>query len=100
MKKRRHPLAKEHFMEGTRQKWMAVFLVCAGVVMFMTAYHGIDPMPFMQFLTVTCLTFVIGASASSLMKEYKRGNIEEKMVERDHTESTDGEGYHPTFKEE
>ncbi len=48
--------------------------------MFTTAIYAIDPQPFMQFLTVACLTFVVGASASSVMKEYKRGNIEEARI--------------------
>lgn len=81
---RRHPLQKEHFLEGTRQKWMLVFLMSAAGVMFMTAHYGIDPLPFMQFLTVSCLTFVVGASASSVMKEYKAGNVEERRIEQGH----------------
>ncbi len=81
---RRHPLAKEHFLEGTRQKWMCVFLTCGAGIAFMTAHYGIDPEPFMQFLTVACMTFVVGASASSVMKEYKRGNIEEEKLKQNH----------------
>ena len=97
-RKRRHPLAKERFLEGTRQKWMLLFLIFASGVAFMSAYYGIDPEPFMRFLTIACLAFVIGASASSVMKEYKRGNIEEKLLEQ--SQESGGEPYDPRFDDE
>ena len=79
-KRRRNPLHKEHFLEGSRQKWMAVFILCAGAVLYMTAKHEVDPVPFMEFLTLSVLAFVVGTTATSAIAGWKRGSIEEAKV--------------------
>ena len=88
-KKRRHPLHKERFLEGTRQKWMLVFLLSGGAVLGVTAVYGIDPIPFMQFLTVSVAMFIAGATGSSMIKEFKTGSIEEAKI------NMGGESYSP-----
>ena len=69
---RRHPLAKEHFLEGNRQRWAAVF-TCIGLgVMIATAYGKVkDPAPFLQFFLSIGVTFILGASATAVMNSWK-----------------------------
>ena len=52
-------------------------------MMFMTARYDIDPVPFMEFLTLICLAFVVGASATSAISGWKRGSIEEAEIKKD-----------------
>ena len=71
-KKRRNPLEKEHFLEGIRQKWSAIFTAIGLLIMVATAYgHLKDPAPFLQFFLSIGVTFVLGASASAVMASWK-----------------------------
>lgn len=75
-KKRRHPLAKETFLEGNRQRWAAIFVAIGLVVMGMTAYNKLkDPAPFLGYFTGIGVTFILGASASAVMGQYKIGSM-------------------------
>jgi len=71
-KTRRHPLAKEHFCEGNRQRWAAIFTALGLLVMLATSYGWIrDPAPFLQFFLSIGVTFILGASASAVMNSWK-----------------------------
>jgi len=70
--KRRHPLEKETFLEGNRQKWCAVFTAIGLSVMAMVAYGQLkDPSPFLTYFTGIGVTFILGASGNAIMQTYK-----------------------------
>lgn len=72
MKQRRHPLAKERFLEGNRQRWAAIFTAIGLLVMLCTSYAWIkDPAPFLQFFLSIGVTFILGASATAVMNSWK-----------------------------
>jgi len=64
----RNPLHKEDFLQGTRQKWFAVLLAFAIVILFCDTKAEIDPSAYLEFLTITGSIFILGASADSLLK--------------------------------
>lgn len=64
----RNPLAKESFLEGTRQKWFAVLLLFMVVILICESYFRINSEPYLQFLTATGCIFIIGASADAVFK--------------------------------
>jgi len=69
---RRHPLAKERFFEGNRQRWAGIFTVIGLLVMVATSYGWIkDPAPFLQFFLSIGVTFILGASATAVMNSWK-----------------------------
>ena len=65
---KRNPLDKETFLQGNRQKWLVVALVCGFGVMVAHIIWKIEPIPFMTFLTTTFGLFIFGASADSALK--------------------------------
>jgi hypothetical protein len=70
--RRRHPLAKEHFFEGNRQRWAGIFTAIGLLVMLATSYGWIkDPAPFLQFFLSIGVTFILGASATAVMNSWK-----------------------------
>lgn len=72
MDSRRHPLDKQTFGEGVRQKWCAVFCAIGLVILALTSFGILrDPAPFLTFFTGIGVTFILGASADSVMKAYK-----------------------------
>jgi hypothetical protein len=71
-KQRRHPLAKEAFFEGNRQRWAGIFTLIGLLVMVATSYGWIkDPAPFLQFFLSIGVTFILGASATAVMNSWK-----------------------------
>jgi len=117
-KERRNPLQKEHFLEGNRQKWAAIFTAIGLLVMGMTAYGLIkDPAPFLGFFTGIGVTFILGASASAVMGAYKIGsdttntNVEEtknvniritdeQVIKKYSEKYSDDPSYRPILEEE
>src|SRR4051812_25537035 len=72
MKPRRNPLEKEHFLEGVRQRWAAVFTAIGLGIVVASCYNIIDkPEPFLQYFLSVGVTFILGASASDVMKSWK-----------------------------
>ena len=70
--KRKHPLSKERFFEGVRQKWCAVFCAIGLAILVMTALGDLkDPAPFLTFFTGIGVCFILGASGSDIMKSYR-----------------------------
>ena len=65
---RRNPLAKERFLEGNRQRWAVLLILCAGAVMYVDAKHGIEAQPYLTFLTVIGCVFLGGMSVDSYAK--------------------------------
>tara|TARA_R110002167_G_scaffold45083_1_gene135543 strand:+ start:21047 stop:21436 length:390 start_codon:yes stop_codon:yes gene_type:complete len=75
---RRGPLEKEHFLEGIRQKWAVLFLLCGGLVLGVHLWVGnFDPTPYMQFLVTIGSLFILGASGDSWVKAYSVKSITE-----------------------
>ena len=115
-KERRNPLQKEHFLEGNRQKWAAVFTAIGLLVMGLTAYGVIkDPAPFLGFFTGIGITFILGASATAVMGAYKIGSetaninetkninvkiTDEQIVKQYATKFADDPSYRPIIDEE
>lgn len=72
MKSRRSLFDKERFLEGNRQKWAGIFTLMGVVVLVCSAYGLLkDPAPFLQFFLSIGVTFILGASASDVMKSWK-----------------------------
>lgn len=68
-KPRRNPLEKERFLEGNRQRWALLLILCASGVLVANVYESsIDPEPFLTFLTMIGCVFLLGMSADSIMK--------------------------------
>jgi hypothetical protein len=72
MRRRRPPLAKEFFLEGNRQRWCLVFTIVGAAVMVASCTGTLkDPMPFLDYFAKVGVTFILGASATSLMNTYR-----------------------------
>lgn len=72
-KPRRDPIAKERFLEGNRQRWALLLICCAAGVLMANVYHtGLDPEPYLTFLTMIGCTFLLGMSLDSALKIRKR----------------------------
>lgn len=72
MKPRRNVFDKERFLEGNRQRWAGVFTLMGIMVLVCSAYGWVkDPAPFLQFFLSIGVTFILGASASDVMKSWK-----------------------------
>ncbi len=80
---RRKILAKEHFLEGHRQKWAGIFVSLGILVMILTSYGVIkDPAPFLGYFTGIGVSFILGASGSEIMKAYKvESRVETTVVD-------------------
>jgi hypothetical protein len=76
---RRHPLAKDKFGEGNRQKWTVIFLACMFIVMITQVYAHIDVVPYLQFLTILCGVMLAGLSGSDMMKAYKVESVNQTI---------------------
>ncbi len=69
---RRTALEKEHFLEGTRQKWAGIFTVVGLIVMVANGYGFCkDAPPFLSYFTGIGITFILGASANALMQTWR-----------------------------
>ena len=72
MKPRRNVFDKERFLEGNRQKWAGLFTLMGLLVLVSSAYGWVkDPAPFLQFFLSIGVTFILGASASDVIKSWK-----------------------------
>ena len=69
--RRRDPLAKEHFLEGNRQKWLVVLLALAGGVLVADMWAGVEPTPYLTFLTVIGPAFILGMAWNANSKIQK-----------------------------
>lgn len=66
---RRNPLLKERFLEGNRQKWALLLIICATGVLVANVYNtALDPEPYLTFLTMIGCVFLLGMSVDSVMK--------------------------------
>lgn len=93
MSQRRNNLDKERFLEGNRQKWCAVYTAIGIGVLLCTGFGLIpDPSPFLGFFTGIGVTFILGASATDVMKTYTiKSQTENKNVNVDVKISKDEE---------
>lgn len=88
--KRKHPLTKENFFEGIRQKWCAIFCTIGLIILLLTALGTLkDPAPFLTFFTGIGVCFILGASGSDIMKSYRVETTSIKELEEiNKTENT------------
>src|SRR5882762_6428709 len=99
-KVRRHPLAKERFFEGNRQKWAGIFTVMGLLVMVSTSYGWIkDPSPFLQFFLSIGVTFILGASATAVMNSWKvdSSTVNSNILETKNETETKTENENETY---
>ena len=81
---RRDPLDKEKFLEGNRQRWAVIFLLCgAGVLVANTMMPSLDPVPYMQFLMAIGSLFILGASASDWVKTYQVTSVRNTQIKEE-----------------
>lgn len=51
-KERRTPQEKQRFLEGNRQRWLAILIFCAAAVLYVDhKTPGFNPEPYLTFLT-------------------------------------------------
>ena len=81
-KDRRHPLDKENFLEGTRQKWLGVGILLICGIMYFDIKHDFEAGLYVEAISTMLLAFLIGASATASIKSYKAGNIREKEIDK------------------
>lgn len=67
----RCPTDKQRFFEGVRQKWFAIMLLFAGMVLFLDCKYDVDPEPYLTFLTIAGSVFILGGSIDSALKIQK-----------------------------
>ena len=63
---------KEKFLEGNRQRWLIIFLLAMGVVLFFDAInkiHNVDS--YLTFLTFLSGSFILGYSGTETMKLFR-----------------------------
>ena len=78
MRQRRNPLVKERFLEGNRQRWALLLILCAAGVLVANVYvPSLDPEPYLSFLTMIGCVFLLGMSADSIMKIRKEPTTNE-----------------------
>ena len=82
---------KEGFLQGNRQRWCIIFLVCAGPLLVLNATgHVKDVTPFLTFLTFLSGSFILGYSGSETMKLFRAGSqTENQNVDETQTISSD-----------
>jgi len=68
---RRNPLDKERFLEGNRQKWVAIGLLITLSVMVSNIVAHIDPAPYLQAVMLLIGAGVLGWSVDSAAKIYQ-----------------------------
>lgn len=81
---RRDPLEKEKFLEGNRQRWALIFLLCgSGVLAANIILPSLDPVPYMQFLMAIGSLFILGASASDWVKTYQVTSVRNTQIKEE-----------------
>lgn len=68
---RRNPLVKERFLEGNRQRWVALGLIITIGVLVCNIIWKIDPAPYLQAVMLLIGAGVLGWSVDSAVKAYK-----------------------------
>lgn len=87
MAKRRNPLAKERFLEGNRQRWAVLLILCGGGILFANSrISDFDPEPYLTFLTMIGCVFLLGMSADSVMKIRKQPPPDQPPADPDEIE--------------
>jgi len=88
-KLRKHPLSEPRFLEEPKQIWCGVFTAIGLLIMGATSYGFLkDPSPFLQFFLSIGVTFILGASASSVMNSWKtQSTTANEIVHSDEEES-------------
>jgi hypothetical protein len=81
MSKKRHPLEKSDFFQGTRNRFGLIFLLSMFVIMGFQCYTHNDPAPYLQYLTVLCGILIGGLSGSAIVQAYKVSSLTENKNE-------------------
>jgi hypothetical protein len=72
-KPRRNPIDKQRFLEGNRQRWALLLILCAaGVLVANVFVPEITPEPYLTFLTMIGTVFILGLSLDSALKIHKQ----------------------------
>jgi hypothetical protein len=68
-KPKRDLKSKESFLEGNRQRWLVVFLICAAIIFAFDAAGKISKVDsYLTFLTFLSGAFILGYSGTETMK--------------------------------
>jgi len=63
---------KEKFLQGSRQAWCGIFTTIGLIILVMSSYSVLkNPEIFLEFFLSLGVTFILGASASDVIKSYK-----------------------------
>jgi len=65
----REPLRKQKFMQGVRQQWGAVFVICVFIILFMQTKYDINPTPYLEFFMWFAPIMILGQTVSAYNKE-------------------------------
>lgn len=68
---RRHPLDKQRFAEGNRQKFVIIGLILTVGILICNILWRIDPSPYLQSVMLLIGSGVLGWSLDSAVKAYK-----------------------------
>lgn len=72
MKPRRNPLFKERFLEGNRQKWALVLILCGAGILYAKVHNPeLDVEPFFSFLGIIAFALLFGMTGDSYFKIWK-----------------------------
>lgn len=80
MKDRRDPLAKERFLEGNRQKWVAIGLTLGCVVAWIQLLcdaKNFDAVPYLQYFGLLLGAGLLGWSVDSAVKANRVESLRE-----------------------
>ena len=87
---KKNPLDKREFMDGVRQKWCVIFIICGFIVLTVNVIMGMsfNPTPYMQFLLAIGSLFILGASGDSWVQAYSVKSITETEMQETTKRST------------
>ena len=68
---RRHPLDKQMFLEGNRQKFVLLGLAITLLVLACNIMYRVDPAPYLQAVMLLIGSGVLGWSLDSAVKAYR-----------------------------
>ena len=79
---RRKLHAKENFLEGNRQKWLVIFLLCGGIILGLDAAGFVQRVDsYLTFLTFLSGSFILGYSGTETMKLFRVTSNSENVNE-------------------
>lgn len=78
---------KESFLEGNRQKWLVIFLLCGGIILGLDAAGFVQRVDsYLTFLTFLSGSFILGYSGTETMKLFRVSSTSETIDQNTKTE--------------